>query len=89
MAVDCTTMELMQVLRRFFSIPGFPAIILSDNGSQMSGAAKELRDMVTNLKGDQLRESALREAFSGYLLLLPPHTRMDARRLLLRAAKDP
>ena len=56
MAVDCTTMELMQVLRRFFSIRGFPAIILSDNGSQMTGAAKELRDMVSNLKGDQLQE---------------------------------
>ena len=56
MAVDCTTMELMQVLRRFLSIRGFPAIILSDNGSQMTGAAKELRDMVINLKGDQLRE---------------------------------
>ena len=56
MAVHCTTMELMQVLRRFFSIGGFPAIILSDNGSQMTGAAKELHHMVNNLKGDQLRE---------------------------------
>ena len=35
--------ELMTFLRRFFSI-------------QMTGAAKELRDMVNNLKGDQLRE---------------------------------
>lgn len=49
-------MELMQVLRRFFSIRGFPAIILNDNGSQMTGGAKELRDMVNNLKGDQLQE---------------------------------
>lgn len=56
MAVDCTTMELSQVLRRFFSIRGFPGIILSDNGSQMTGAAKELRNMVNNLKCDQLRE---------------------------------
>ena len=42
---------------RFFSIQGFPAITLSDNGSQMTGAAKELCDMLNNLKGDQLRES--------------------------------
>ena len=56
MAVDCVTMNLMQVLRRFLSIRGFPAIILSDNGSQMTGAAKELCDMVNNLKGDQLGE---------------------------------
>ena len=46
MAVDCTTMELMQVLHRFFSIWGFPPITLSDNGSQMTGVARELRDMV-------------------------------------------
>lgn len=32
MAVDCTPMELIQVLR-FFSIRGCPAALLSDNGS--------------------------------------------------------
>ncbi|XP_067029239.1 uncharacterized protein [Acropora muricata] len=45
MAVDCTTMELMQVLRRFFAVRGCPAVLLSDNGSQMVGAARELRQM--------------------------------------------
>lgn len=39
LAVDCSTMEFMQVLRRFFSIRGYPAVMLSDNGSQMVGAA--------------------------------------------------
>ena len=46
----------MQVLRRFFSIRGYPAVILSDNGTQMVGAAKELREMVKDLDDNQLSE---------------------------------
>ena len=45
MAVDCTTMGLMQVLRRFFAVRGCPAVLLSDNGSQMVGAPREPRQM--------------------------------------------
>ena len=56
MAVDLTTMEFIQVLRRFFSIRGYPAVLLSDNGLQMVGAARELREMVQGLDSDQLRE---------------------------------
>ncbi|KAL9985573.1 hypothetical protein ACROYT_G007994 [Oculina patagonica] len=47
---DLSTMELLQVLRRIFSIRGYPAVMLSDNGSQMVGAANELKDV------NQLRE---------------------------------
>ena len=46
MAEDCTTMELMQVLTRFFAVCGCPAVLLSNNGSQMVGAAQELRQMI-------------------------------------------
>ena len=56
LAVDLTTMEFIQVLRRFFSIRGYPAVILSDNGTQMVGAANELGEMVKDLDGNQLRE---------------------------------
>lgn len=56
MAVDLTTMEFIQVLRRFFSIRGYPAVLLSDNGSQMVGAARELREMVQGLDSDQLSD---------------------------------
>ena len=56
MAVDLTTMEFVQVLRRFFSIHGYPAVLLSDNGSQMVGAARELREMIQGLDSDQLRD---------------------------------
>ena len=49
LAVDSSTMEFMQVLRRFFSIQGYPAVMLSDNGSQIVGAARELREIVEGL----------------------------------------
>ena len=78
MAVHCTTMELMQVLRRFFSIRGFPAIILSGNGSQMTGAAKELRHMVNNLKGDQLREFCSERSIQWVFTTPAANTKMDA-----------
>lgn len=43
LAVDLTTMEFLQVLRRFFSYRGYPKLLVSDNGSQMVGAEQELR----------------------------------------------
>ena len=49
-------MEFMQVLRRLFSIRGYPAVMRSDNRSQMVGAARELREMVKGFDEDQLRE---------------------------------
>lgn len=56
MAVDCSTMEFMQALRRFFTIRGYPTVMMSDNGSQMVGAARELLEMVDGYDNDQLRE---------------------------------
>jgi len=41
LAVDLSTMEFMQVLRRFISIRGQPALMMSDNGSQMVRAERE------------------------------------------------
>ena len=41
LAMDLSTMEFMQVLRRFFSIRGHPALMMSDNGTQMVGAERE------------------------------------------------
>ena len=38
LAADCTTMEFMQVLRRFYALRGVPALMISDNGSQLVGA---------------------------------------------------
>ena len=56
LAVDSSTMDFMQVLHRFFSIRGYLAVMMSDNGLQMVGTAKELREMIDNLDFNQLRE---------------------------------
>lgn len=41
-------MELLQVLRRFFSYHGYPKLILRDNGKQIVGADNELNFMTDN-----------------------------------------
>ena len=56
LATDCSTMEFLQVLRRFFCIRGYPAVILSDNGTQMVGAERVLREMIREFDTDQLQE---------------------------------
>ena len=56
LAVDCSTMEFIQVLRRVFSIRGYPAVMLSDNGTQLVGAARELREMIQGLDASALKE---------------------------------
>ena len=47
-------MEYLQVLRRFFSSRGFPAVILSDNGTQMVGAERVLREIIEEFDAEQL-----------------------------------
>jgi len=49
-------MELMPVVRRFFAVRGLPALMISDNGSQMVGAERELQAMVEGLNTDRLKE---------------------------------
>ena len=56
LATDCSTIEFLQVLRRFFCIRGFPAVIMSDNGSQMVGAERILREMVEGYDADKVQE---------------------------------
>ena len=56
LATDCSTMEFLQVLRRFFAIRGTPAVMISDNGTQFVGAEKELKEMVKGWKLAELRE---------------------------------
>ena len=56
LAVDCSTMEFLQALRRFFAIRGTPAVMISDNGTQLIGTEKELKEMVQGWKLEELRE---------------------------------
>ena len=55
LSVDLSTMEFLQVLRRFFAIRGYPAKIFSDNGTQFVGANRELQEMVRGLDNDLLK----------------------------------
>ena len=55
-ATDYSTMEFIQTLRRFFSIRGYPAMMISDNGTQLVGAQRELRKMIEGWDIVTLRE---------------------------------
>ena len=56
LAVDCSSMEFLQVLRRFFALRGQPACMLSDNGTQFIGAERELREMIRGWSDQELQE---------------------------------
>ena len=56
LATDASTMEFLQVLRRFFSYRGYPKMLLSDSGSQMVGAERELRSIVDGWDKQKLQE---------------------------------
>ena len=56
LAVDCSAMEFTQVLRRFFALRGQPAKMLSDNGTQLVGAERELREMIEGWNVKELQD---------------------------------
>ena len=45
----------MQVLRRFASIRGWPRKIVSDGGTQLVGASRELREQIAGLDWEEIR----------------------------------
>ena len=55
-AVDYSAMEFIQVLRRFFAVCGKPALFLSDNGTQLVEAERELREMFKGWQKKKLKE---------------------------------
>ena len=55
-ATDCSAMEFIQSLRRFFSIRGYPAEILIDNGTQFVGALTDLRQMIQGIDKKKLKD---------------------------------
>ncbi|XP_014667636.1 PREDICTED: uncharacterized protein LOC106809165 [Priapulus caudatus] len=73
-AVDCSTMEFLQVLRRFFAIRGHPKEIQSDNGTQFVGAQRQLREMLTGWSKDELQDfCAERQVKWKFITPLAPH----------------
>jgi hypothetical protein len=49
-------MEFLQTLRRFFAIRGQPALLMSDNGSQLVGAERVLKEMIKGWNPKELKE---------------------------------
>ena len=58
LAIDLSTMEFLQVLRRFFAMRGQLEVILSDNGSQFVGAERELKEWIEGFHHEMLKEFA-------------------------------
>ena len=56
LTVDYSTMEFLQTLRRFFAIRGQPALLMSDNGSQLVGAERKLKEMIRGWNHKELKE---------------------------------
>lgn len=56
LAIDASSMELLQVLRRFFAQRGYPKMMLSDNGTHMVGAERELRESIEGWDKRKLKE---------------------------------
>ena len=56
LATDASSMDFLQVLRRFFSYWDYPKLMISGNGSQMVGAELELHDTIKGWDGNQLKE---------------------------------
>ena len=51
-AVSLSSVDFMNVLRRFFSIYRKPAEMFSDNGTNLTGAERLLREEIEKMKGD-------------------------------------
>ena len=55
-ATDASADEFVQVLRRFFAVRGFPSLIMSDNGTQMVGAERALREIIKNWNKEKISD---------------------------------
>ena len=75
-AADCTTMEYMQVLKTVFALRGVPELMISDNGSQLVGTERELRNMIEGLDTEKFKSSLLKKEWSGSSQHRPLPTRM-------------
>ncbi|XP_071088959.1 uncharacterized protein [Haliotis cracherodii] len=74
LAVDCSTQEFLQVLRRFFAVRGYPCQIQSDNGTQFVGTQRQLRQMIQGWGKDELKEyCAEKQVHWKFVTPLAPH----------------
>ena len=88
LAVDYSTVEFMQKLRRFFAIRGQPALMMSDNGSQLVGKERELREMIKGWNHKELKEFNAKKGMR-WQFIMPgePHQNGCAEALVKGAKK--
>ena len=67
LAVDYSAMEFIKVLRCFFAIRGRPALILSDNGTKLVGAERELREIIEGWDKEKLENLQQKRGSNGNL----------------------
>ena len=90
LATDASTMEFLHVLRRFFCYRGYPKQMISDNGSQMVGAERELRAMIEGWDIKQLKEyCADRGMIWQFTTPLAPHQNGCSESLVKSAKSAP
>ena len=87
LATDCYKMDFLQVLRRFFCIRGFPTVILSENGTQMVGAERVLREMIEGFDVEQLQQFCAEEVSIGFSFHQQHYIKTDVQKHLSRVAK--
>jgi hypothetical protein len=82
-------MEFFQAQRRFFSIRSFPAMILSDNGTNLVGALTELLYVRWSTAGIRsFTITVQKKEFNGSSQLQAHHTRMVALKPWLKAVNE-
>ena len=80
LAVDSSTTEFIQVLRRFVSVRGQPSIMISDNGSQFIGAERQLKELIKGWDIEKLREFSAEKGIQWQFTTPHLHIRTDVRK---------
>lgn len=89
MAVDCSTMEFLQVLRRFCAIRGQPSLMMTDNGTQFVSAEKKLRQMVSGLNQLPIQEFCAEKGMHWEFTTLAAPIKMAVQKCWLKHARMP
>lgn len=79
LSVDCSVMKFLQVLRRFLSLRGHPAFMLSDNGTQFVGSERELNDMIQGWDAQALTEFVAEKGIEWRFITPAARTTVDVQ----------
>ena len=83
---DWTTIKFIQTLRRFFSIRGYPTMMMRDNGMQMVSPQRGARWWKAGTSRN-FKSTVLIKVWNGDSQLRQPHTRMVALTHWWKAAR--